>query len=289
MADQNSKDEQKFADSKLTLAKNFPSGDQSTDPESLLDSMEHREAVDVWPIHSAFGGTFVVSAGGQEKKVEQLKATNRNKIEELEALRAQFDDTVREVGGLKLELIKLQLEGRLSRRNSTAGVSINSTAVSAVPETVAEMNERLARIDLIIEEISAEKNCSKRNFFDVEDVRAKVIAKINRDRASADSDVYRRNQAMLQHLLRRQEWSLNVKNQLNCVIKLLTVAGDFTAFDGKLFDRDYLDPKSDKYYKYVAILVFLLKYQRLAYPHATCCFRAMKERDTDDYFFQNWN
>jgi hypothetical protein len=281
--------EQKMTDDcMMALPKSFPSGDQSAEPESLMECLENLEPRDVWPtnFNMAFGETFVVPAGGQQKKVEQLKVANQDKMEELEALRLQFDDTVRQVEELKLQLIKLQLEGGLARPTSSAGVSVSS---AAVPESVAEMDERLARIDLIIDEIGAERNYSKRNFYDIVDIRAKVLAKIERDRNSADSEVYRRNQALLQHLMRRQEWSLNVSNQLNCVVKLLTIAGDYSAFNGKLFDRDYLDPKSEKYYKYVAILVFMLKYQRLAHPHATCCFRATKERDTDDYFFQNWN
>jgi hypothetical protein len=68
---------------------------------------------------------------------------------------------------------------------------------------------------------------------------------------------------------------------------LLGVSGDLMGFTGQLFDREYLNPKSDKYYKYSSILSFMLKYQRLSKKHPKPWFKDVKEHDKDDYFFVN--
>jgi hypothetical protein len=88
--------------------------------------------------------------------------------------------------------------------------------------------------------------------------------------------------------MRRKKYSKGAYKMLKQFWILLGVSGDLMGFTGQLFDREYLNPKSDKYYRYVSILTFMLKYQRLSKKHTKLWFKDVKDHDKDDYFFDNW-
>jgi hypothetical protein len=155
-------------------------------------------------------------------------------------------------------------------------------------ETTDEINVRMVRTKIIISEVSFDKKLKKLELEDLEEIERQVGAKIQSDRDSADYDIYQRNQALLQHLMRRKKYSKSAYKMLKQFWILLGVSGDLMGFTGQLFDRDYLNPKSDKYYRYVSILTFMLKYQRLSKKHTKLWFKDVKDHDKDDYFFDNW-
>jgi hypothetical protein len=156
-------------------------------------------------------------------------------------------------------------------------------------ETPDEANVRMIRTKVIITEVSHDKNTKERLSSEViDEIQQRVEAKIQSDRNSSDNDVYQRNHAMLQHLMRRQKYSKRAYNTLNEICCLLDLSGNLLAFTGQLFDREYLNTQSDKYYKYVSVLTFMLQYQRLSKVHAKPWFKDIKEHDKDVYFFNNW-
>jgi hypothetical protein len=196
---------------------------------------------------------------------------------------AETKERADQVVGLSQEIADLRQQ---VLRLQTVDNSVNSTAVLETPD---EANVRMIRVKAVITDVCHEKNMKERlSPEDIDAIQRQVESKIHSDRNSSDNDVYQRNRAMLQHLVRRRKYSKCDYKVLKQFWSLLGVSGNLFTFTGQLFDRDYLNTKSDKYYKYVSILTFMLKYQRLSKEHAKLWFKDTKEQDKDEYFFGNW-
>jgi hypothetical protein len=210
-----------------------------------------------------------------KKGIEGLKSSLDQKCGEVALLRAQITE-------LSIQLREMEQQLNVFREQQPVPLALRPDDAEMNEATITE---NVARISLIITEVGhtpypelARKAAQKTEVYE------KVMAKMGRDRSSSESDIYRRNYCLMLHLTRLKPYSKEAKNILTDWWKRFSVSGDIVAFSGRMFDRDYLNPRSDKFFKYVTFLVFLQKYQRLSQPvtknRETC--------DSEEYFWRHW-
>jgi hypothetical protein len=203
--------------------------------------------------------------------------TERQLIESAAPNVASFEDRA---AGLNQEFAELRECRKLVVKVQNADTEV---------ETLDDVYVRIVRTKMIISEVSFDKKLKKRlELEDIEEIQHQVEAKIQSDRYSADNEIYQRNHCLFHYLMRRHKYSKSAYEILKQFWILLSVTGDLMTFTGQLFDREYLNPKSHKYYKYVSILTFMLRYQRLSKKPSKLWFKNVKDHDKDDYFFNNW-
>jgi hypothetical protein len=208
---------------------------------------------------------------------------------EIEALKYCLDQKCSEVASQREQITELskqlcEMEQQIKTlREQQAAMSARPADDTQIGEV--DLKEQEARISWIITEVG-HAPCPKlaKKGFNKTEVHEKVMAKINRDRTSPESAIYRRNYCLMMHLTRRKPFSKEAKKTLVDLWKLFGISGDIVAFSGRMFDRDYLNPKSDKFFQYVTYLVFLHKYQRLSQPVT----KNSEPCDSNEYFWRHW-